>query len=331
MSELLSMADYAVDLHGETKVEQASGVFRGIRNNAMNFSGFPLLSCAVALFFTVAHSMPASATEPLTESEVAALYTQLDKARSVESALSVREQCYVDHDGSLQQQSERDQVEAGNYRRQREQLSAQLAEAQSQADGFRQQHQVVQIQYQALQPMLNLTETELNRAFERYRKCQRDWGFLCAIGDELGGQRIKRERLVVAKKQLQLVVGSLQSALSAAEARVQQSKAQLDNTTSEINRREARIGELDREIATIKASLSTIRTVKPNYSNHIHQFSSSFTEFEGLDPNSDRRFVISRLRSESDALKGLLEKAEALLNENGLLLANGERICTTNH
>jgi len=77
----------------------------------------------------------------------------------------------------------------------------------------------------------------------------------------------------------------------------------------------------------IKASLSEIRTVKQDYSVELLQFQDAFTELDGLDPSSDRRSVVRRLRRESADLGDRLIKARGLLDENGLQLPSGKRIC----
>lgn len=297
--------------------------------NILNLPRFSKTSFAIVLLLVTALALPAAA-QTLTPSEIDALKAQLVEARDVYNALGARVPCYVDKDASFQAHSSQLQQTAGDLHRQEQKLSSELAQKKSEAEAFRYDFEAAQ------QKMLNL-KRKMSKIQDRIRgsqvaldECKSKWwtiNFLCDVAGEIIGLKNDLSKLSAEGQATDIKARSLQKPLREAQIRQTQAVVLLQGTQSALEQTKRDIEVAEAEIKVIKASLSEIRTVKQDYSTELVQFQEAFTEFKGLDPSSDRRSVVRRLRRESADLDDLLVKARVLLDENGLRLPSGERIC----
>jgi chromosome segregation ATPase len=108
--------------------------------------------------------------------------------------------------------------------------------------------------------------------------------------------------------------------LRQARERYTEAKASLEQNQMSIKTNEA-------ELKSIKSALSALRSAKQDYATKQSRFDAAYKDFKSLDPNSDRRYVIRQLRNASQEMAVALPIAEAAVNDNGLLLSSGTRIC----
>lgn len=286
-------------------------------------------SCIIVLFLLTALSLPAAA-ETLSPSEINALKAQLVKARDVDTALNARLQCYVDKDASFQAHSSQLQQTAGDLHRQEQTRSSELEQAKFEAESFHRDFEAARQEMDNLQNKMRNIEVQIRVRQADLDDCKSRWwtpNFLCDFAGEIIGLNGDLRKLSAEWQAAEIKARSLQQQLSEAETRQNQAAERFQRAQSASAQTKRDIEVAEAEIKVIKASLSEIRAVKQDYSTKLVEFQEAFKAFESLDPSSDHRFVVDRLRDESAKLDDLLVKARVLLDENGLKLPSGERIC----
>jgi chromosome segregation ATPase len=161
-------------------------------------------------------------------------------------------------------------------------------------------------------------------------KCKKDFGFLgffCDLSGEIIGLNGDLRKFSAAYKAASIPLRSSEQQLREARERQNRARAEFQQAQNALNQTERDLATTEAEIKALKATLARIREVGGDYSEELRQFQYAFSELEGLDPNSDRRYVVKRLRRESADLHNLLIEARKLLDQKGLLLPSGRFIC----
>lgn len=295
----------------------------------LNLLRFSKIAPVAMLLLSITLALSVEA-ETLTPDEIQALKEQLTGARGVYTTLDNRVQCYVDQDISLQGRSKQLQERAGNLHREEKKLSSELDQRRFEAKGFQRDAETAQQEMYALQKKIAVIERDMQVRQAGLDGCKdKAWifGFVCDLAGEISGLKKQLRELASKKEEMNIKIISRDKQLKDARDREYQAtellkKAQLGSAQ---NKRE--IQAVEAQIKVIKPSLTKIRAAKQVYSIELDTFEYTFAEFDALDPNSDRRSVIRRLRRESEDLDVQLIQARELLNENGLQLPSGERIC----
>ena len=267
----------------------------------------------------------------LSPSEINALRAQLVEARNVDTALDVKVQCYVDMNASLQALSSQLQQTAGDLHRGEQELSSKLAQTESEAEVFRRDFETISRKKANLDKDMHFTEIKIKLRKAALDDCKRKFGiinFMCDFAGEIVGLNGDLRNLSAVRNATGIKMRSLQQNLNNAESRYKQAAERFLETQSLSAENKRDITATDAEIKVIKQSLSEIHTVTQDYSTEFISFQHALTEFEGLNPSSDRRSVVRRLRRESADLDDLMAKTRGLLNENGLQLPSGKYICS---
>jgi chromosome segregation ATPase len=294
----------------------------------LNLPRFSKTSFAIVLLLVTALALPAAA-QKLTPSEIDTLKARLVEAGDVYNALDARVQCYEDKDASLQVHSRQLQTTAGDLRRQDLESSKQLAQTKKAAEEFRRDLEAARQEMHNLQGKTNNIEARIRVRQAAVDDCKSKWwtiNFTCDWAGEIVGLNGELRKLSAERQATDIKVSSLQKDLPKAESQHKDAEKQFRVTKIESAQTKQNIAAAEAKIKEIKKSLSKIRTVKQDYFAKLGDLQDAITEFEGLDPSSDRRFIVRRLRRESADLDDLLVKARVLL-ENGLLLPSGDRIC----
>jgi chromosome segregation ATPase len=297
--------------------------------NRLNLLGLSKMSWAAFILLMTAMVMPVAA-QPLTPAEIDALQRQLVEARNVAAALDARVQCYVDRDNSFHQRSKQLQLNAAGLHQQEDELSARLQQEKYKAESFERDYVSARNDMHNLKRKMDAIQHHIRRLKAELDDCKsKAWifGFVCDFAGEISGLNSHLRNLAADSRVALIKMQSLEKNLRDAERRKNQAQQELQKTQSQLNQTTRDLAATEAEIKSLKASLARIREVKQDYSSELNQFEYAFNEFENLDPASDRRFVVRRLRHESEDLKGLLAQARGLLDENGLLLPTGKRIC----
>lgn len=296
--------------------------------NLLNTHKIPLYLSAMILLFLALFSVTVFAQlEPAEREE---LKTLLLKARDVNSALQGRLLCYTEKDAVFQAQSSQLQQQTGDLHQQEKQLASELARVKSEAEGFRQQLLLARQQLEQLQARMQQVEWEIRSRQAELDRCKDDWGFvgfLCDLAGEITGLNGQLRQLAAERQSHELTTRMLEPQVQAAQNRQIQAEQHWYEAQSKTEQTQAAVLATEAKITVLKASLEQIRLLRQQYATSQDSLSHSFAEFESLDPASDRRSVIRRLRQESAALNELLLKAHTLLDKNGLSLPGGERIC----
>nr|WP_275938483.1 hypothetical protein [Pectobacterium brasiliense] len=150
----------------------------------------------------------------------------------------------------------------------------------------------------------------------------------CELYAEISGLNSDLRNLDNERQQLDIKVRSSREYLKNAFDKKIQAETRLKESLTKSEQNSADIATVENKIGVIKASLTEIRKLKQDNAILLARFTDSIAELNGLDPASDRRFIVNRLHQESESLNVLLLKSQELLDINGLQLPGGERICT---
>lgn len=296
--------------------------------NLLNSKKRPAYLPAILLLFLTL--LPVTAFAQLEPSEREELKTLLLKARDVNTALQSRLHCYTEKDAGFQTQSSQLQQQAGDLHQQENQLSSELQRVKSEAEGFRQQLQLAREQLAQLQARMQQVEWEIRSRQAELDSCKAYWGFvgfLCDLAGEITGLNGQLRQLSAEQQGHELTTRTLEPHFLAAQNRQILAEQRWHEAQSKLGQTQAAMVATEAKIKVLKASLEEIRALRQQYATQQDSLNLSFTEFENLDPASDRRSVTRRLRQESVALNDLLLKAHTLLDKNGLSLPGGEHIC----
>jgi len=277
----------------------------------INLLRFSKASYTIVLLLVTFLTLPAAA-QTLTSSEIDAFKAQMDKAQAVYSALGAKVQCYADKDASLQANSEQLQLKAGDLHRDEQRLFGELAQRKHEAEAFRRNLEEARQEMGNLQREMRNIEAQIQAKQAALDDCKRRWytiNIFCDLAGEIVGLNGQLRKQKAQLKAADIKASSLQQQLPEAQSRQRQAAERLQTTQTTLAQTKREIAAAEAEIKVIKASLSDIRTVKQDYSVELLQFQGAFTEFEGLDPSSDRSSVVRRLRRESADLGNRLIKA----------------------
>lgn len=295
----------------------------------INLLRFSKTTCSIVLLLATVLVLPAAA-QTLSPSEIDALKAQLVEAQDVNTTLAARVQCYIDKDTSLQARSSQLQQTAGDLHRQEQTLSTELAQKKSEAEGFRREYEAAQREMNNLQRKKRGIEAQIRVRQADLDNCKKEWwtpNFLCDFAGEITGLKGQLRNLAAERQATEIKAHQLRKDLEKAQRRYKDAATLLQKKQAAVLQNKQDIAAAEAEIKVIKASLAEIRAVKQDYTAELGQFQDTFKELESLDPNSDRRSVVRRLRRESTELDVLRVKVRGLLDENGLLLPSGKRIC----
>ncbi|AIU88535.1 hypothetical protein ABRP70_18060 [Pectobacterium odoriferum] len=293
----------------------------------------------LAIFFTTSLSLSA-ATQTLTPSEIEAFNAQVANAQRIDTALVAKGQCYADKDAELEANSHRLQETAGELHRQEQQLVAELTSAESEVKAFSEALDKELEQKNYLEQRMWYVKNEIRKKESELDSCKRPTGSFfddilspftyigCELYAEISGLNSDLRNLDNERQQLDMKVKSSREYLKNASDKKDRAEKRLKENREKFDNNKNGIDAVEKEIGMLKVSLAEIRKLKQDNATLLVRFTDSITELNGLDPTSDRRLIVTRLRQESESLNVLLLKSQELLDINGLQLPGGERICT---
>lgn len=297
--------------------------------NILNLPRFSKTSFAIVLLLVTALALPAAA-QTLTPSEIDTLKAQLVEVRYVCEALGARVRCYVDKGAKLQADSSQLQQTAGDLHQRERKRSSELEQRKSEAEAYRHDFEAAEQEMDNLKRKMSNIKAQIRAGQAELDDCKsKFWifGFVCDIASELAGLNGALRKLSAERQATDIKALSLKPRLDIAQIQQNMAAERFQRTQITLAQTKRDIAAAEAKIKVIKESLCEIRTVERDYSAEFKRFQRAFTEFEGLDPSTDRRSVVRRLRRESADLDDLLVKARGLLDENGLQLPSGGRIC----
>ncbi|MEI7336008.1 hypothetical protein LHL03_11020 [Pectobacterium carotovorum] len=293
----------------------------------------------LAIFFTTPLSLSA-ATQALTPSEIEAFNAQVANAQRIDTALVAKGQCYADKDAELEANSHRLQETAGELHRQEQQLVAELTSAESEVKAFSEALDKELEQKNYLEQRMWYVKNEIRKKESELDSCKRPTGSFfddilspftyigCELYAEISGLNSDLRNLDNERQQLDMKVKSSREYLKNASDKKDRAEKRLKENREKFDNNKNGIDAVEKEIGMLKVSLAEIRKLKQDNATLLARFTDSIAELNGLDPASDRRFIVTRLHQESESLNVLLLKSQELLDINGLQLPDGERICT---
>ncbi|WP_174870570.1 hypothetical protein [Pectobacterium polaris] len=293
----------------------------------------------LAIFFTTSFSLSA-ATQTLTPSEIEAFNAQVANAQRIDTALVAKGQCYADKDAEFEANSHRLQETAGELHRQEQQLVAELTSAESEVKAYSEALDKELEQKNYLEQRRWYVENEIRKKESELDSCKRPTGSFfddilspftyigCELYAEISGLNSDLRNLDNERQQLDMKVKSSREYLKNASDRKDRAEKRLQENREKFDNNKNGIDAVEKEIGMLKVSLADIRKLKQDNATLLARFTDSIAELNGLDPTSDRRLIVNRLRQESESLNVLLLKSQELLDINGLQLPGGERICT---
>ncbi|MFJ5338592.1 hypothetical protein ACIPSD_05685 [Pectobacterium sp. CHL-2024] len=293
----------------------------------------------LTIFFATSLSLSA-ATQTLTPSEIEAFNAQIANAQRIDATLSIKGQCYSDKDADLEANSHRLEETAGELHRQEQQLVAELTRAESEVKAFSEALDKELEQKNYLEQRMWHVKNEIRKKESELDSCKRPTGSFfddilspftyigCELYAEISGLNSDLRNLDNERQQLDIKVRSSREYLKNAFDKKIQAETRLKESLTKSEQNSADIAAVENKIGMLKVSLAEIRKLKQDNATLLARFTDSIAELNGLDPASDRRFIVNRLHQESESLNILLLKSQELLDINGLQLPDGERICT---
>ncbi|MDY4384715.1 hypothetical protein [Pectobacterium brasiliense] len=284
----------------------------------------------LTIFFATSLSLSA-ATQTLTPSEIEAFNAQITNAQRIDATLSIKGQCYSDKEAEFQANSNGLQETAGELHAQKQKLATELEHAAFAAKEFSNRFEVASRERHDLENQMQDIKHQIYAREAALDDCKRQFGFLgfmCDFAGEITGLNGDLRRLDGARKEIDIRASAAKERYEAARNENNQAEARLHENQTKSEQNSADIAAVENKIGMLKVSLAEIRKLKQDNATLLARFTDSIAELNGLDPASDRRFIVNRLRQESESLNVLLLKSQELLDINGLQLPDGERICT---
>ncbi|MEQ9943673.1 hypothetical protein ABRP58_16715 [Pectobacterium aroidearum] len=289
-----------------------------------------LWAAFLAISFTTSLSLSA-ATQTLTPSEIEAFNAQIANAQRIDTALVAKGQCYADKDTELEANSHRLEETAGELHAQKQKLATELERAAFAAKEFSNRFEMASRERHDLENKMQEIKHQIHAREAALNNCKRQFGFLdfmCDFAGEITGLNGDLRRLDGARRELDIRASAAKERYEAARNENNQAEVRLHENQMKSEQNSADIAAVENKIGMLKVSLAEIRKLKQDNATLLARFTDSIAELNGLDPASDRRFIVNRLRQESESLNVLLLKSQELLDINGLQLPGGERICT---
>ncbi|WP_113631994.1 hypothetical protein DUT67_10775 [Pectobacterium peruviense] len=284
----------------------------------------------LTIFFATSLSLSA-ATQTLTPSEIEAFNAQITNAQRIDATLAIKGQCYTDKEAEFQANSNGLQETAGELHAQKQKLATELERAAFAAKEFSNRFEMASRERQDLENKMQEIKHQIRAREAALDDCKRQFGFLgfmCDFAGEITGLNGDLRRLDGARKEIDIRATATKERYEAARNENNQAEARLHENQTKSEQNSADIAAVENRIGMLKVSLAEIRKLKQDNATLLARFADSIAELNGLDPASDRRFIVNRLRQESESLNVLLLKSQELLDINGLQLPGGERICT---
>ncbi|MBA0203152.1 hypothetical protein [Pectobacterium aroidearum] len=289
-----------------------------------------LWAAFLAISFTTSLSLSA-ATQTLTPSEIEAFNAQIANAQRIDTALVAKGQCYADKDTELEANSHRLEETAGELHAQKQKLATELERAAFAAKEFSNRFEMASRERHDLENKMQEIKHQIHAREAALNNCKRQFGFLdfmCDFAGEITGLNGDLRRLDGARREIDIRASAAKERYEAARNENNQAEARLHENQTKSEQNSADIAAVENKIGMLKVSLAEIRKLKQDNATLLARFTDSIAELNGLDPASDRRFIVNRLHQESESLNVLLLKSQELLDINGLQLPDGERICT---
>lgn len=269
--------------------------------------------------------------QQISQEESEAFKAQLLEAKDVSGRLAEKEQCYINEDKNLQKRSESLQANVGDLHRQEKEQSADLKRYTLEASEFQRDFERNKQEVSNINAHIRSIERQIRSKQGALDKCKDDawiFGFVCDVAAEISGLNKDLSRSRAQRQSMEINRNGLAKQLDAASKRKTESTEKLRKTQSSLTKTTESIKSTESNIKKIKVSLENIRNSKQSYAVVNEDFKSVFTEFNSLDPQSDRRSIIRRLRNSSDALKTQISTINILLKENNVKLPDGRLACT---
>lgn len=317
----------------------------------MSFTTLPAWTRAalISVAVVVASPLPGSAVEPLSDAEIAKFRSQFEQGSAIQVKLNTTVACFVEQDAELQERSNSLELESGTLRQTSDRLRSEYISTKSQVDDFNKQVNEINRKIQD-------TQNEIDRNYSRLRQAERDletckkaarsaaggpfrWIFGsnpitdpladagCDFAGEIAGWNSKISNARAHMDALSVQVRSRRKQLDATQKRLTQASNDFQSAEQAVQANKARITDVDHQISAIKTSLSEVRNERQDYAASLNTFTGALSEYQDLDPNSDRRPVINQLRDASEEMDEALSDANAVLARGGLTLPNGATIC----
>ncbi|UUE59612.1 hypothetical protein [Pectobacterium aroidearum] len=284
----------------------------------------------LTIFFATSLSLSA-ATQTLTPSEIEAFNAQIANAQRIDTALVAKGQCYADKDTELEANSHRLEETAGELHAQKQKLATELERAAFAAKEFSNRFEMASRERHDLENKMQEIKHQIHAREAALNNCKRQFGFLdfmCDFAGEITGLNGDLRRLDGARREIDIRASAAKERYEAARNENNQAEVRLHENQMKSEQNSADIAAVENKIGMLKVSLAEIRKLKQDNATLLARFTDSIAELNGLDPASDRRFIVNRLHQESESLNVLLLKSQELLDINGLQLPDGERICT---
>lgn len=289
-----------------------------------------LWAAFLAISFTTSLSLSA-ATQTLTPSEIEAFNAQITNAQRIDATLAIKGQCYTDKEAEFQNNSNGLQETAGELHAQKQKLATELERAAFAAKEFSNRFEMASRERHDLENKMQEIKHQIHAREAALNNCKRQFGFLdfmCDFAGEITGLNGDLRRLDGARREIDIRASAAKERYEAARNENNQAEVRLHENQMKSEQNSADIAAVENKIGMLKVSLAEIRKLKQDNATLLARFTDSIAELNGLDPASDRRFIVNRLHQESESLNVLLLKSQELLDINGLQLPDGERICT---
>jgi chromosome segregation ATPase len=299
-------------------LHQLFGVFRGM--------AFTILSAFLLTFGNIAGAQAA----PLTDVELTKISVQNARAAKASLAMEAKLQCFVTQDATFEERSRTLEKQTSNLHLKKDKLRKEKTEASEEEKGFGKQLAEIQHEVAIRQDQMIQLYSSLESNEAALRKCKKSWwkaDFACDLVAEITGLKGDIRQLRTRQNNAKNRLNSIQKQSQTAYTRLTKADERHKAAKSALSQNKAAIGDNEAELAAIKSALSELRSIRQGYARTQSSFDAAYEDFNTLDPNSERRFVIRALRTASEDMAIELPIAEARISDGGLVLPSGTSIC----
>lgn len=299
-----------------------------VRNRAIHWLGACLMSLTLA---AAASAQSVDDEAPFSAQELATIEKQRSTSIELSTALQARLSCLQDQDDTLDARSRALQAKAGELHDATDDLEQEFNRARSQRDAFAREFDQAQDEMNHISRQMQELERQLSARQLALEECKKKtWilGFMCDFAGEITGlnQQIRQLQPALSAHQTKF------NGLKARQAKIEADYRAADNDFAKVRAdkqaNEAMIASTEAEIKVLKRALETLRSTRFTYASEQKRFESAYADFKGAPDDDDPAFARRNLRDASADLAEEIPRARAVLNDGGVQLPSGARVCS---
>lgn len=252
----------------------------------------------------------------LSPSEIEYFRFQLVAMERIIGKMEVKIKTLTEEESNYQKHSNELEREAGQLHKEKNRVESILRANEHELEGHKNNLKNLQGNVYQIKEKIRINEIELEQEKRKYAKCKKYTLGLCKI-------KVLRKHIFRISnniKNLSLEIKNQENRLSFARNHVLNSNnkierlsSELREYTSEFEKYRKILLDVESKIKKIKKNLSELRSMSFIRKSELKNFELSLKEFQNIDINTNKKFVINNLRRESSNLDRIIKESAVFL------------------